>query len=350
MFGYNGMSNWDMNDSFSISEALDVFGSNTKPSKKEKLLDKMLKSKSFYGYIYVGNHEEKREKIKTLYKYLEEYDNIRAIYNVVTDGMERYPRTAGAFLYTVCSCVTMDCNAVESQVRQDLKAGRITSSERDDILDEIDKCFAYAKKINDYIIDAVKPYAKKLSNKTGIPKDVCIHIVKNIPEKAYITKDDIGNYLNIITDIIYSEMDEYDVYNNSIDWDVFFSKILGNDFIKDIAMYLTVEGASRIKKTWKNEDTVQAIWDDLTRYALNTLEDMPENDRDHMLGLYRKLISTMSGDKRNDLRIDLTTIDKDIFPKLAASVEKCWKKIKDAVNIAKDKASKKKDETIETVN
>ena len=325
------------NRPFSITKALDTFGSEeVMPSKREKRLRKMLTSKNFYGYIFVGNHAEKREKLKTLYKYLTEYDNLVVILNTLNDNQERaFPRSAAVFLFTVCNCATMDCNTKQAQLDSDYHAGKITAREKEKYEEiNIRRPFAYAYEINERLKLMLKRDAKELSEMTHLPKSVCVSVLKNVPEIDYIDKDDVGNYLNIITDIIYSEMDEYDVYSHNIKWGKFFTTILGEQYEKDVAMYLTVESASRINKTWKNKKTVEAIWDDLTQYALETLEEMPSGDRDHMIDLYKKVVNTLAGDKKNGLRFDLTKIDEDLFPRIAESVEKCYKQLKDAVDTA----------------
>jgi hypothetical protein len=70
-----------------------------------------------------------------------------------------------------------------------------------------------------------------------------------------------------------------------------------------------------------------------------------------MVELYKKIVATMSGDEKNDLRVDLTKVDDSIFPNIAKSVRKCYDTIKDAVNIAKGKKERfKSDDELPTLN
>ena len=352
MFGFKLYM--DTDDSFSIDRALEVFDleSDMKMSKKEKFLDKMLNSKSFYGFIFVDNDGDRKEKLKKLYRLMSERENLIVICNTLDDSNYlEYPRTAAAFLYTVCTYVISACNGASDEVARDFKNGKIRRSEKEDKMDDIETNFAYAKKINnEYINKMIKPYAKKISNRSGVPKDVCMDIIKNIPEKAYINKKQIGSYLNILTDILYTGIDEYDEIDG-IDWEPFFKALIGDAYAKDVAMYLTVEGAGRIERNWKNKRTVQDVWDSLTKYALDTLEELSSNDIDHMVELYKKIVASMSGDEKNDLRVDLTKVDDSIFPNIAKSVRKCYDTIKDAVNIAKGKKERfKSDDELPTLN
>lgn len=340
-----------MNDTFSIDKTLDVLTEESRMSKKVKYIDKMLNNKSFYGYVFIGSDGSKREKLKQFYKAMSRFENIKATYEALRDGSD-FPRSAATVLYTVCGLIVDECNSTAQDIDSSYRSGEIRRSEKEDKYDELERKFAYIKKINDvYINDMIKPFAKKLSRKTGIPREVCIDVVKGVPEKAYIDKESVGGYMNIVTDILYNGLDTVDDDFDDIDWEAFFKMIIGEQYLKDVAMYLTVEGASRIKRDWKNAARIGKIWDSLTAFALNTLEDLTEKDRDHVLGLYKKIVASMSGDSKNDLRVDLTKIDEDIFPNIAKSVEKCYGKIKEAIDIAKGKKDRfKQDDELPTLN
>lgn len=342
MFGF---SIYDRDVGFSIETALDIFKSDTKMSKKEKYLHKMLTSKDFYGYVFIGSDGARKEKLKELYNALSSYDNIRAINNAFEDyPLDDYPRSAATFVYTVCGYVTNECNRLADKIDEEYRNGDIRRSEKDDRHEDVSRKFAYAARINnEYLNKIIKGYAKKISIKSGLPKNVVMDVIKSIPEKAYIDKASVPDYLNIITDIIYTDIDEYDDIPD-IDWDPFFKAIIGDQYIKEVVTYLTAEVAGRIRREWKNDRTVKAIWNSLTDYALNTLEDLSENDRNHMIDIYKKVVASMNGDSKNDLRFDLTKIDEDIFPKIAASVKKCYNTIKDAVDTAKGKKERIKSE------
>lgn len=343
MFGFNFYT--DRDAGFSIDDALDMFKSDTKMSKKEKFLHKMLTSKDFYGYVFINSDGARKEKLKELYTILTRYDNLRAVSATFEDyPIDDFPRTAAAFIFTVCEYVTNECNRVAARIDSDYRDGNIRRSDKEDQMDELEKKFAYAQKINnDYLNKIVKAYAKKISGKTGIPREVCMDVIKAIPEKSYINLAAIPDYLNVITDLIYSGIDEYDDIEE-IDWDPFFRMILGEQYLKEVCIYLTAEVAGRIRRTWKNKDTVTRVWDSLTNYALETLEELTENDRCHMIDIYKKVVASMSGSSKNDLRVDLTKIDEDVFPRIAKSVRKCYDSIKDAVKTAKGKKDRMKTE------
>ena len=354
MFGFT-FKYPDMDSAFSIDKTLDVFSDrDLKLSKKEKYLDKILNSKNFYGYIFtIGDNDgAKKEKLKKLYKIMTDVSNLDVIIAALEDfRIDNYPRSAATFIYTICNYVTSECNINAAKIDADFKDGIIRRSEKEDRLEDVEEKFARVKQINNrYINDMIKPYAKKLYRKSGVPKDICMTIVKNMPEKIYISKDQIGSYMNIVTDAIYTGIDDCDDVDH-IDWAPFFKSLFGEEYTKDVAMYLTVEGANRIKRTWKNESRVQYIWDSLTAYALDTLEELSSDKINQVVGLYKKVVASMSGDEKNALRVDLTKLDENLFPNICQSVKKCYSSIKDAVNIAKGKKDRfKSDDDLPTVN
>lgn len=378
MFSLNFRTNIydpDTGDGFSMDKALSVFESR-KSGKKQKYLTKMLKSKDFYGYIFVDTTGESREKTKELYNLLAKPENVEVIwYTVCRDNdLEDFPRSAAVFLFTVCQYILEYSNNTCRTIELDAVRNKVSGTDR--LMELRSSVTNLAKDINHALNDAVSPYAKKLARESGIPKDICIAVYKSVPQKSFITKDMIGTYLNIITDILYQEIDEYisrkigdtadidpysrdfdeiDRFVDRIDWKPFFKMVLGDDFAKEIAMYLTVEGASRINRTWKNKNIVQAVWDSLTEYALTTLDKLSEGEREHMLDLYRKIVASMSGDRKEDLRVDLTKreiVSSDRFPNLAKSINKAYDKIKEAVDIARGAKERKHaaDEDIPQLN
>jgi hypothetical protein len=339
---------------FSINEAIDTFSDmDLKMSKKEKYLDKLLSSKNFYGYIFICKDDDgpKKEKLKKFYKTITHIDNLKCILNTLEDfRIDDYPRSSAAFIFTVCQYVLAECNDSAAKVDDDYRNGAIRRGEKEDRYDSIEEKFAYIKRINEYINDFIKPFAKKIYRKSGVPKDVAMTVIKNVPEKQYITKWQLGGFMNIITDALYQGIDDCEEIDR-IDWEPFFESIVGKDLLKDVAVYLTVEGTSRIKRNWKNAARIQEIWDSLTTFALDTLEESPSDDIDHMIGIYKKMVAGMSGDEKNDLRVDLTKLKEEVFPNICKSVEKCYNTIKDAIKVAKGKKDRfKSDDEIETLN
>ena len=324
---------WRFYEPFSIEKTLEVL-SRGKISKTQKYLEKVLNNPSFFGWLFVDIDYAKREQIKQFYELLAAHDsrdivgpNVEAVYNLLRSSTD-YPRSAAVVLHALALILTDECNALFADGKKD----------------RAKMLFAYIKEIDvKYIDDIIKGYAKKLSRKTGVPLQACIDIVKNVPEKCYIDKDSVGGYMNVITDKLYTDLDEYDEVDD-INWDKFFRAVVGEPYLKEVATYLSVESAARIKRDWKNKDTVQYIWESLTNYAINVFEEMPDNDREHAFGIYQKILNTMSGDSKNDLRIDLTKISEDLFPNIAKTVDKCYNKIRDAVKVAEGRKKREKHE------
>ena len=181
MFGFT-FKYPDMDSAFSIDKTLDVFSDrDLKLSKKEKYLDKILNSKNFYGYIFtIGDNDgAKKEKLKKLYKIMTDVSNLDVIIAALEDfRIDNYPRSAATFIYTICNYVTSECNINAAKIDADFKDGIIRRSEKEDRLEDVEEKFARVKQINNrYINDMIKPYAKKLYRKSGVPKDICMTIV-----------------------------------------------------------------------------------------------------------------------------------------------------------------------------
>ena len=70
----------------------------------------------------------------------------------------------------------------------------------------------------------------------------------------------------------------------------------------------------------KNARKIREVWDSLTGYALEVLENADATSRSHMLDLYAKIVGTMNSSNSEDLRVDLTKIDEEYFPNIARSV------------------------------
>jgi hypothetical protein len=94
----------------------------------------------------------------------------------------------------------------------------------------------------------------------------------------------------------------------------------------DVATFVLLEGVHRIDK-YRNSEDVRECWDSLTTFALKELNDSPEQVRQQMIELYIKRIDRMFSNKAFDLRVNLTDLDEDSFPKLVKTVDKYADKI-----------------------
>lgn len=329
------------NSVFSLNEFLDTISDEyVRNSKKEEYLYRTLTSNAFYGWLFNPPENAKlnieRDK-KVLYDTLSGSKVLSNILGTLEDyGFDEFPRSAAVFLYSICNYVVDECNNDSNDLDIAYRSGAITRSKKDDAMAKIEKRFDRASRINELLNKLVKHDAKSVWKRCGLNKATVIEAFKSVPEQQFLKNSDIGYYLNIVNAQLYDALDDYyeldEIDVDRVDWHVFFTNLFGEDNEVQVAMYLCLEGTRRIIKDWKNAKKIHEIWDSLTGYALDVLENTDATSRSHMLDLYAKIVGTMNASNAEDLRVDLTKIDEDYFPNLSKSI----KSIANKLNTLKD--------------
>lgn len=334
---------------FDIKNFFDILTDEyIKNSKKEKYLRKVLMSEDFLGYIFNPPQDMTTERTKVdLYEVMGQPGILKLIINTIMDyGYESFNRTTAVFLYSVCQSVVDKCNSDDAEVREAYRGGDISRSSKEAAYERIERKFSYAMKINDACNKIVKDDMKRLLRQTDLPKETITNSLKCVPEARFLKRDKVGYYLNIVTSEIYSTIDEDESYYvKHVDWAPFFRYLFGRDNEVQVAMFLTLEGTSRIKKDWRNAKTITAIWDSLTAYALEVLESSGAEERAHMLDLYSKIVSSMNESNRNELRVDLRALDDTVFPNLTRSIASIKDKLGAAIKQIKNNDAATKEVT-----
>lgn len=321
---------------FSINEMLEILTDDEiKTSKKEKYLWRTLNSEDFYGWLFNPPKSMNTEKLKeNLFNALTKKESLKALYGMLVDNeVERLPRTAAVFIFSICNYAVDLCQKDAAEIDSAYRNGEIDKYEVRDEYDRNDKRFNRVKRINDLCGRIVEHDAKKISRYSGLPMNVVSEALKTVPEPDYVGPKKIGFYLNIVNSQLYNSIDAIEDDVEYVKWSEFFGPLFGRRNEIEVAMYLTLEGTSRIAKDWKNLSKIRYIWDSLTGYALEVLEKSDSASRNHMLELYTKIISTMNESNKNDLRVDLTSLDKNVFPNISRSVSAIYDKIREARKI-----------------
>ena len=197
--------------------------------------------------------------------------------------------------------------------------------------EDLQTILSYAKKI-------VKPKAKVLSSRSGLPRAVCSMALFSVPGAEYIDTYKTGFYLKTILGNLYGMVNltpsEFDTDFDEVDWKSFFGTIFGKDRLPDIASLILLEGASDVEK-YENLADVKDCWNALTRFALKALNQAPASIRDQMIELYLKRLNKMLKDHHIDLRVDLRTIDSFRFENLWETVKKYKSKFDDILGAVK---------------
>ena len=197
--------------------------------------------------------------------------------------------------------------------------------------EDLQTILSYAKKI-------VKPKAKVLSSRSGLPRAVCSMALFSVPGAEYIDTYKTGFYLKTVLGNLYGMVNltpsEFDTDFDEVDWKSFFGTIFGKDRLPDIASLILLEGAGDVEK-YENLADVKDCWNALTRFALKALNQAPASIRDQMIELYLKRLNKMLKDHHIDLRVDLRTIDSFRFENLWETVKKYKSKFDDILGAVK---------------
>ena len=323
---------------FSANDLIDIMLSDElKSSKKEKYLYKVLTSEDFYGWMFNPPMSMNIEKTKeNIYNAMTRNKSLKILWSCLRDyDPDDFPRTAAVFIFSLCNYATDLCNKDAKDIDTAYKNGEIDRNERDDEYERADRRFNSVTKVNELCSKIVERKAKKVSRRTGLPMNVVTEAFKTVPEEYYLTRKKIGYYLNIVNTQLYSSIDDIDSDISDIDWSEFFRPLFGVQNETEVAMLLCLEGTSRIAKEWKNLNRIHKIWDSLTGYSLEVLEKTDVSSRAHMLDVYTKIVATMNESNKKDLRVDLTTLDRTVFPNISRSVDAIRDKIKEAVKAEK---------------
>ena len=303
-----------------------------KTSKKEKYLWRTLQSEDFYGWLFNPPKSMNTEKLKeNLFNALTRKESLKALYGMLIDNeVERLSRTAAVFIFSICNYAVELCQKDAAEIDAAFRRGEIDKYECREEYERNDKRFNRVSKINALCSKIVERDSKKISRSSGLPMNVVTEALKTVPESEYIGFKKIGFYLNIVNNQLYNSIDAIEDDVEYVKWSEFFCPLFGRKNETEVAMYLTLEGTSRISKDWKNLSRIRYIWDSLTGYALEVLEKTDNSSRNHMLELYTKIISTMNDSNKSDLRVDLTSLDRNAFPNITRSVSAIYDKIKEA--------------------
>lgn len=323
---------------FSANDLIDVMLSDDiKTSKKEKYLYRVLTSDDFYGWLFNPPISMGIEKTKeNIYNAMTRNKSLKILWSCLRDySIEDFPRTAAVFIFSLCNYATDLCNEDAKDIDAAYKAGDIDRIERDEEYERADKRFNSVTKVNDLCNRIVERKAKKISRRTGLPMNVVTEAFKTVPEECYLTRKKIGFYLNIVNTQLYSSIDDIDSDISDIEWSEFFRPLFGAQNETEVAMLLCLEGTSRITKEWKNLNRIHKIWDSLTGYSLEVLEKTDVSSRAHMLDIYTKIVATMNDSNKKDLRVDLLSLDRSMFPNISRSVDAIRDKIKEAITSEK---------------
>lgn len=309
---------------------------NMDSDRAERILyEDYLTNKDFAGSLFnPADTDNISEYVTQMYQLTGKPKVMKALLDVVADyGPERFDRWVGTWLFSIASFNLDAANASVDKINEDADNGVIGKKERDRELENVDRFIDLTGKLNKYAGKIVKADAKIIAKKSGLDKEFVKYALKTNPNPKFINSNRIGFYLNQLLNELYTELDIDECTEDirDIDWKYFFKEIYGRENLCDVATFILLEGAHRTKgfKTQR----VRRIWDSLTAFALDTLENADAPVRTQMIELYLKRIEKMFANGSFDLRVDLRSLPNNDFPKLTSALEKYTDRLNKAFSI-----------------
>lgn len=233
------------------------------------------------------------------------------------ENCDGFDHSAASLTYMVAEQALVSANEDSEAITSKYKDGSLDSKKIKEYKEKSDKYHEIVARLINAIQDRRKADLKDISKKTGLPRNMIFTTTLSAPGHKYIPKYKIGIYTNQLLRDIYAwfSNNEYDENVSDIKWGPYFGYIFGNDMTTSAATSILLEGVRRIDdyRDSAHFDNVRAVWDTLTTFGLNELNNAPENTRRQMLEIYLKRVEniTQNGRKPVRLRVDLLTLPNE---------------------------------------
>lgn len=246
------------------------------------------------------------------------------------EGYKTISRSVAAFVFTV-AFKNSDANRTRmDDLEANYNKGRINDRQYEDAKEELEEYSACISNLIHITKKIVKKPAKRLAAETNLPRDLLESVLCYMPEKKYVSKPQIAQYLDYIQNGLYPYIHrkQFDVDSNKVKWEPLFLYLFGESNILDacIAILLTNK-KDTIGDLTDDYDKIDSLvleaWDSLTLFALGELEKAPESIKSHLLEIYGKKLNVFlkSGVPASDIRLNvMDTLNdydfKDQYPTL----------------------------------
>lgn len=174
------------------------------------------------------------------------------------------------------------------------------------------------EKIYKIIIKLCKKKNKKLA-KLGLDRDLAEELSAVIPsaDEDYINEKNIHVYIRKVLNTLYKVSKENAYVELFIPerLESMFKVLVGNEYMNIVVKSILIENRERIKHFKENELTV---WNSLTTFAVDYLEDLKKTELDEVLQSYfilKKKLNTVG-------RISLESLIKEDYPKIHKALKR----------------------------
>lgn len=323
---------------FSYDELMDFLKEINEYSdkKRRKILNAYLTSDDFYGWLFKPTQPDKKVSLDISTMMSNMYDEFckRKVLKALIDtidyyGADSYTRSAATFIFSIVRFALDAIDERTAEVMKDYENGSINRSSKKEEMDAIDKYSITVSKLNEFCNKIVKRDAKLIERSTDLPREIAICILKCVPDKRFIEKFKISTFTNIVLNELYANVNDYAEEIADVNWKPFFKDLFGKENTLDVATFILLEGRHRIKGF--NGKSIDKVWESLTKYALEELDNADLNSRNQMIELYIKRLDKMVKNGTYDVRVDLLSISEKKFPNLTKSIREYKDQITDII-------------------
>jgi len=174
----------------------------------------------------------------------------------------------------------------------------------------------------------LKKRVKKLSKKLGLSKDLLKELLVVVAEPDAISDPKfVGIYVHRMLRKLYALAKDNDLgLENVKSVRKLFKALFGEELLNHIAVNVLLERKEHLRNYNENQ---QAVWNLLTDFALETLEENKKSEIRELLEMYVQR-RAKDAEKQRDAarRIQFASISEEDYPKIYAAYEKLSKKEK----------------------
>lgn len=315
---------------FDYDRTLDVLQGFKRLSskKRRKVMITLFYDEDFMKWLFQPDKAANlTEMVSDMYAEFTKDHTMQAMIDAIDyEGASEFTRSHATFLTTVANIAIQNNNEFLKEIELGRKNGDYSRKESSRLCEGVNEINETVARLLKRARRIVKRDATILARDSRLPKYITMAAFTSVPEPKYIDRFKIGYYLNNLFNTIYSDVEENGEFERGVRWREFFKEVFGKNNVVEVATFVLLEGVHRIDK-YRNSEDVRECWDSLTTFALKELNDSPEQVRQQMIELYIKRIDRMFSNKAFDLRVNLTDLDEDSFPKLVKTVDKYADKI-----------------------
>ena len=307
--------------------------------KQRKTLDIIFKDEEFHKWL-LGLESDcdqpmTKQMVDKLFAILESPKLIKAVTSYIENNnyeeFDRMSRMVGWIM--VDNCIQSSNDAI-LQVDDDYKAGSVDNKTMKEFRQKAAYYSEYVEELMNALKEKSKYDVKDISNKSNLPKNLIYNMYFIMPPKKYIPKHKILMYMSQLLKEIYTYTGDYGMDSiESIKWGPCFGSFFGNELTTSSAIAILLEGVRRIDSYRETDyfSDVRDVWDSLTNFALNELNNAPENLRRQMLEIYIKRLSKMYSNGNSPiLRVDILNLPNE-FSNLTNTIRRYSDRIEQIV-------------------